>query len=382
MITPLSSFITFMYLNDRRWLFLCFILISLMSIGCFEVVAKGPQTEELPELVVESRGKKLLHVLAYVREYSSMTTSTDTVFLFREKMVDYMLPINRRVKMTGWTNPRILTSQSYYHFTNADGLDSVSDENHNHFSWADWIGIAPLTQIPDSLLDVDYGFLRLGGRFSPREVWEKDQDIFKVTVDLLADEEGPKWIPGFSRYMKRDIDFNHLKVTYNYENVIGRHISPIDLSGYSFSIGSMGRGHNMFRFNKYYEDFYVTTDADIYILDREIITEKEAKKWQRSKFDLEEIGIYEPQNAPELEPKILALIDRVNSLDKSEVKLDFEPDPRLLKKHDGRHNFKIGRRALFMLKDATGISKIKRKKDQKRRWDDFRQDRLERNELR
>ena len=35
---------------------------------------------ELPEFVVESRQKKVLHVLAYVREYSTLSTYTDTVF--------------------------------------------------------------------------------------------------------------------------------------------------------------------------------------------------------------------------------------------------------------------------------------------------------------
>lgn len=354
------------------------LMLFAAVIGAFP---KDPKTAELPELVVESRGKKLLHVLAYVREYSTLATLTDTVFLFREKMVDYMLPVNRRVTMTGWSTPRILTSKSYYRFSNAEGLDSVSDENHNHFSWADWIGIAPLTPIPAALDSFEYGSETVGGKYSARELWEKENDVFRVTVDILADQDGPKWVPGLARFLKKDIDFNHLKVRYDYENVIGNHISPLDLSGYSFSIGSTGRGHDMFRFNKYYETVYVTTDAEVYIFDREVITEKEARKWERSKFDVDEIGIYEPQNTPELSPEILALIDRISNLDKSEVKLDYEPDPRLLKKHDGRHNFKIGRRALFMLKDATGISHIKRRKDQKRRWNEFRHDRLERNEI-
>lgn len=42
-------------------------------------------TATLPEVVIESRQHKLLHLLAYVREYSTLTTYTDTVFLFREK---------------------------------------------------------------------------------------------------------------------------------------------------------------------------------------------------------------------------------------------------------------------------------------------------------
>ncbi len=81
---------------------------------------------ELAEVVVESRQKKVLHVLAYVREYSTLSTFTDTVSMFREKMVDFMLP-DEKTRFRGWRRPRILNSKSYYRFSNADGIDSVSD---------------------------------------------------------------------------------------------------------------------------------------------------------------------------------------------------------------------------------------------------------------
>ena len=45
---------------------------------------------ELPELMVKSGRDKILHILAYVREFSELTTYTDTVALFREKMVDFI----------------------------------------------------------------------------------------------------------------------------------------------------------------------------------------------------------------------------------------------------------------------------------------------------
>ena len=62
---------------------------------------------ELPEVVVATRQKSILHMLAYVREYSSLTTYTDTIFLFREKMVDFMVPQDIKIKYRGWTKPRI-----------------------------------------------------------------------------------------------------------------------------------------------------------------------------------------------------------------------------------------------------------------------------------
>ena len=64
---------------------------------------------ELPEVLVGTRRHKVLHMLAYVREYSTLTTYSDTVFLFREKMVDYMLPSEKKRRVAGWRNPRVLS---------------------------------------------------------------------------------------------------------------------------------------------------------------------------------------------------------------------------------------------------------------------------------
>lgn len=71
-------------------------------------------------------------MLAYVREYSTLSTYSDTVTLFREKMVDFMIVPDRKMKFRGWTSPRLLTSRSYYRFTDGEGLDSVSDRFNNH----------------------------------------------------------------------------------------------------------------------------------------------------------------------------------------------------------------------------------------------------------
>ena len=103
---------------------------------------------ELPEVVFESRQEKMLHILAYVREYSTLATYTDTITLFREKMVDFMLPNENNTRYKGWRYPRVINSRSYYQFTNASGLDSVSDRCNQHFTWSDWIAIPPASKIP------------------------------------------------------------------------------------------------------------------------------------------------------------------------------------------------------------------------------------------
>ena len=88
---------------------------------------------ELPEMVVESGKRRVLHMLAYVREYSTLSSYGDTVLLFREKMVDYMFVPDKKMRFKGWTIPRILKTKSYYRFTDGQGLDSVSDYCGRYF---------------------------------------------------------------------------------------------------------------------------------------------------------------------------------------------------------------------------------------------------------
>ena len=103
--------------------------------------------------------------------------------------------------------------------------------------------------------------------------------------------------------------------------------------------------------------------------------------WKESQgvFDIDEIGIYEPMDAPELSSSTLSLINRVNNLEKDSIRLDSQPDYKMLSDSNGRRNFKIGRRALFLLKQATGITLYKTRKNIKDNWNRFRKEQMLRN---
>ncbi len=323
---------------------------------------------ELDEILVESREHKVLHMLAYMREYSTLTTYTDTVFMFREKMVDYMLSPDKRSRFMGWSKPRVLKAKSYYRFTDAQGLDSVSDECRFHFSWSDWMGVGPAVKLPIRLRDATCGSDTLYGRYSPSELWLKTGDRVTVNVNVLADTTSRRWVPNLSGFFKKDLDFENFRVRFNYDNVSGDSVCPMDLTGYTFNIESNGRGHGMFWFNRANEPFFVSTYAEIYILDKEYITVKEAKKWDKRKFSADEIQIFEPEYAPALQPAIEALVERVSKIDKGGVRLDVTPDHRLMSATTSDRNFHISRRALFLLKDLLGITSHKFKKNINRRW--------------
>lgn len=331
---------------------------------------------ELPEVVVESRQKRMLHILAYVREYSTLTSYTDTITMFREKMVDFMLPAGIETHFKGWRYPRVLNARSYYRFTNAYGLDSVSDRCNHYYSWSDWIGMIPAARIPPNIYTPENSTDTIFGKYSPAEIWNKKSDRLSIDINVLVDTTSRKWVPNISHFFEKDdIDFEQFMLKINYDNIVSGIADPIDITGYSYNIESRGRGRGMFQFNRHDQPFFVATYAEVYILDKEFVSVKEAKKWYSRNFSTDDVEILEPAEAPELHPSILAIIDRVNNIDADQVRLKIKSDKRLMNRNVRKSNSGIGHRALYLLKQLTGITYYKSHKNFKRRWNEFRDSR-------
>ena len=340
------------------------------------LMRENPAT--LPEVVVETRQQKALHILAYVREYSTLSTYTDTVALFREKMVDFMLPVDKKTSFKGWRHPRVLNSRSYYHFTNASGLDSVSDRCNNHFTWSDWVGILPPTTIPAPLADAENSTYTLPGKYLPTEIWTRKGDKISIDIDVMADTTSRKWMPEVAAFaQKGNMEFEQLRLHLNYNSVSEGIVSPVDLTGYSFNIDSRGRGHSMFRFNRRDEPFFVSTYSEVYLLDKEYITVKEARKWERNKPHPSEIGIYEAPEAPELQDAVLKVIARVEAIDHDMIRQEISGDKLLKGKERVKRNF--GQDVLQRLKNIFGISYAIGKRKQSRHWHDFEREQILKN---
>lgn len=152
------------------------------------------------------------------------------------------------------------------------------------------------------------------------------------------------------------------------------------MSGYSYNIESNGRGHGMFMFNRRDEPFFVSTYAEIYIVDKEYITVSEARKWERRKVETDDMAILEPSDAPELQPYLRELVDRVNSMNHDQTRLAFTPDERLAGRKVVKLNF--GQAALQRLKGMLGIDYEVAKRKWSKNWHEFRKGRDRRNSRR
>lgn len=294
------------------------------------IIRLSDRSVELPEVVVKSQKNNVLHILALVREHSTLATYTDTVTMFREKWVDFMVPGRKASGFKGWMTPRILSSRSYYRFTNDSGLDSVSDRFNQHFSWTDWVGVIDRIPIPESMAGPDAPTLTLYGKYSPTEVWNRRGDDITLSVDALADTASRRWLPNMSDFFRHNLDFERLRINYSFCDVAVDTLYARDLAGISFNIESRGRGRSMFRFNKPDEPFFVTTYAEIFMVDKEYIKPSEARKWENLAFPralLDSMPM--PEEVPERLPAVLALMERVDAIDHYERRSRLQPDWRM-----------------------------------------------------
>lgn len=298
--------------------------ISIRCIGYEPMSLEKPSTDhiklkekniKLPDLIVDSKKHQVLHIVGYLREYSTLESYYDTVFLFREKTVDFMIPTKRAKHYEGWTRPRVLASKSYYRFTNMEGLDSVSKYYEQIFSWSDLAGIFKSIVLPEKLKHSESATDTVFGKYSPSTIWRKNGENVFLRNDMLADKEDHKWTPDHFRLFSMAVDFTKFITNYACTDVNSSVVLADNISMLSYNIESQGRVLDLRRLFHSDDPIFMNTYAEIYITDREYISVSQASKLEKNPPLGDDIGINPPPEAPELQPEIKDLIERVNNFD-------------------------------------------------------------------
>lgn len=307
---------------------------------------------ELPELTVSTRHRPILHLTGYVREISTMSSSADTLMLYREKWVDFMIPTGKEKRYEGWLEPRLLKTKSYYKWTDSQGLDSVSDRANHHFSWSDWISLPGRVNFPAAISGSKTGTDTIMGKYSPAEIWRKGKEKATVSVDVLADNSATfkrKWTPRLAGPYWRNLDFERMRLEFEYSDIDTFAVRPQNIDYLSCYVESMGRGHDMFRFHTIGDEVYVTTYFDLTITDREYLTVRDARRKEHDLLSALEdaILIFQTEQMPR-DSLISELIARVESIDHDSRRLAMELDKR------------VGNMRIFEGKSYTTKEKLRR----------------------
>lgn len=273
------------------------------------------QDYELPEIVVIPGSRPLLHLTGYMREITSVLSSSDSVAIFKESVVDFLVPVEK-TKVKGWNKARELASKTYVRMSNSSGLDSVSTNHEYEFMlWGNRKSLIPSgAKIPAKIKGTDLACDTIMGKYYPKIIWWKNGDITRWYGDALANEKNHVTTPWALKLFGLTADVTEISENYVFDTPDGDFIRPTDLRQVSVTIDMLAKGK---LFKKAFDSsshVNVRTYMELYLTDREFLSEEEGKELKKEVPFIEPSDILAPANANPLHPAIIRTVERVNSL--------------------------------------------------------------------
>lgn len=273
------------------------------------------QDYELPEIVIIPGSRPLLHLKGYMREITSVLSSSDSVTLFKESVVDFLVPVEK-TKVKGWNKARELASKTYVRMSNSSGLDSVSTSHEYEFMlWGNRKSLIPsATKIPDKIKGTDVVCDTIMGKYYPKIIWWKNGDVTRWYGDALANEKNHVTTPWALKLFGLTTDITEVSENDVFDTPDGDFIRPTDLRQVSITIDMLAKGK---LFKKTFDSsspVNVRTYMELYLTDREFLSEEEGKELKKDVPLIEPSEIMAPTNANPLHPAIIRTVERINSL--------------------------------------------------------------------
>lgn len=280
-----------------------------------EDVKMIPQEYELPEIVISPGARPLLHLTGYMREVTSVLSSSDSVTIFKESVVDFLVPVEK-TKVKGWNKARELASRTYVRMSDSSGLDSVSTGHEYEFMlWGNRKTLIPsATKIPAAIKGTDVACDTVMGKYYPKIIWWKNGDVTRRYGDALANEKNHITSPWALKLFGLTTDVTEISENYVFDTPDGDLIRPVDLRQASVTIDMLAKGKLFKKTFDSSSSVNVRTYMELYLTDREFLSEDDGKSLRKEISTIESSDIMAPTNANPLHPAILRTIERVNSL--------------------------------------------------------------------
>lgn len=174
-------------------------------------------------------------------------------------------------------------------------------------------------------------------------------ESISVEVDILSDTTTLRWVPYISGFLRNKLNFDHFKIKYSYINSGNGYITPRNITNYSYWIESAAADRVIAPSGKRDETCYISTKADVFILNSMNISTKEAKKWRNIKYSVVNLNKYDTFEIPELPQDMKELVSRVENIDKNSSRINLDIDQRLAGKYIKHEKLSLGRRILNLL---------------------------------
>lgn len=273
-----------------------------------------PSVYNLEELVIVPVKRNILKQTFYVREYFSMSNSTDTVTFFTEHMADRFVPTSKDAKFGRSSSLRILKSRHYSHYQ-LFGEDSVGVDTESPFP--SMLTIIKLNEgevtAPESFKESDNP-LKLNekaGKSGKVLIQKQNAHTFTTIKGLLAENEEHKVSPWPLKLLGITMEFNQLYITHAYRvNDKGVYL-PNDLMEASLVMVADGRGKFLRKALKSDKPIVIRCMIELYSVDNDYLSKKEAKDEYKNKPT--DVKFVIPSTVPPLNGATQRLVERANT---------------------------------------------------------------------
>ena len=297
--------------------------VTLRCIGYEQLVIERPEDKtwkmtpmvyELEEVVIIPVKRNVLKQTFYAREYFSMSNATDTVTFFMEHMADRFVPTSRDAKFGGNSSLRILDTHHYSRYK-VMGKDSVVVNPESAFPT-----LLKIFELNDEEVEAPEFFKASGnvtklheeaGKSGMALIQKQNGQTFTTIEDVLALTKDHKMSPWPLKLLGFTMEINQLYTTHTYRvNDKGVYL-PKDLMEASFVMEADGRGKHLRKALKSEKPVVIRSLIELYIVDREYLSNEEAKDEYKNKPTNVQFVI--PSTVPPLNEATRQLVERANA---------------------------------------------------------------------
>lgn len=246
------------------------------------VVTMEEATYTLPEVVIDEVSRNILYLQAYVREYSTVENSKDTLALYTEQIVDYAIPVGK-AKFKGWKKPRVLAQQKYEYIKinkKKSSVDTLLLKNGDKMRSTNF-NIAQNFKMPESILSGDSTEYVKYGKYYPEEKWSVVGDYYIYETDGMSDFKDHYYQPGFLKLfgMTTGMSMDDNKYIFEKGRKPGANVENLVAASENFDL--IMKGKLIKKATEQNEDTKMAFFTEMFIVDRTYISADEAKELKK-----------------------------------------------------------------------------------------------------
>lgn len=222
--------------------------------------------------------------ICYAREYTTMVCNGDTLTVFSEYMVDYMLPFNDKAKgFKSQTKPRVLNNRSRVRRIFADHTrpDSIYDSPKYKPIWSSLAEITyasieePMSMRGKEVADTIIFTGKTGTRYN------KQNGRMTVFTDELEKETNHVLTPGILKLLGMTLDITRNDVTALYPIKDQPIYNYYDMTAISYNYRIVMRGKMFKHFFRSKNPIQLQSLIEIYPVDHYFLNAKESKELKK-----------------------------------------------------------------------------------------------------